>query len=343
MAIRGGTVAFAGEALDFAGPAGVFTSSAPGGPLTTIADKNTLIPDGGGATFDDFVFGPGINADGTVVFRGDGPGFQQSGVYRSDGGTLSTVVDTDTPFPGGAAGATVGEVRFPTVDDAGNVAFLADGGGFNAPDDIFLAPAGGGLQKLTQVGDPIPGATGGETFGSFGVPSISDGAVAFTGGQAPGGGNASGVYMVENGRLTAVADTSGAGRSTDADGNPFVAIRGNVSLAEDDLAFMGLTGTSAADARESLFLSRGGELTRVIGSGDTLDGKTLADFTGVSVLMGEGGFDGSDLAFLGFFEDGSQGLFLANVDAPAAVPEPGTTALLGLAAVVGLLLRRRRR
>jgi hypothetical protein len=77
-----------------------------------------------------------------------------------------------------------------------------------------------------------------------------------------------------------------------------------------------------------LFSDVGGDLTRVIGPGDTLFGKSV-----VSILMGPDAMSGRDIAFAAVFRDGSSGIYLATVPEPRAF-------LLGL---TGCLLRLRRR
>ena len=338
-AVGGGRIAFGGTYDAVPGDlgsavAGLYTAPAAGGAVSRVFDATTASP-GGGRTFTD-VFSPSINAAGTIAFGAvdDGPFRENYGVYTTaaSGGPLTTIADGATAIPG-RAGQTFGFATAATIDDTGAVAFRGDNGSFGDPDGLYLNTAAGGLAEVARIGDAIPGTA--ETFDRFSLPTVDGGQVVFQG-QADGGNFSGGIYRGTGGALEVLADTSGA----DGDGAPFLAFGQSVAADGGNVAFTAFTGTSAADVRESLYLLReGGDLLRIIGTGETLDGKTLNAAPNLTVAVGRGGLDGNTLAFAAYFEDGSQGLYLASFS-PAAVPEPTTLALLALAAVGGVARRR---
>jgi hypothetical protein len=88
---------------------------------TKIADSSTLRP---GSTFDAF-FAPAVDA-GVVAFRAwdtDDTGDIGDGIYMGSGGALTTVVDDETPLPGGDG--TFHGSGDPSIS-AGNVAFVGN-------------------------------------------------------------------------------------------------------------------------------------------------------------------------------------------------------------------------
>src|SRR5207247_4091720 len=64
----------------------------------------------------------------------------------------------------------------------------------------------------------------------------------------------------------------------------------------------------------ALFTDIRGPLERIIGGGDTLDGKTI-----YNLFMGPDALSGSSIAFWATFTDGSQGIYLASVPEPASL------------------------
>ncbi len=184
-AISGSTVAFFGGGSG--GQAGIYTGT--GGPLTTIADKNTAIPGGTGnfAGFGD----PAISGS-TVVFTG-GSSSGQAGIYTGTGGPLTTIADKNTAIPGGIGNFTGwgnGGISGSTV------AFLAIGSGGQG--GIYTG-TGGTPTMIADKNTAIPGGTG--NFAGFAEPAISGGAVAFL---AIGSGGQGGIYADLGGTLTKV-------------------------------------------------------------------------------------------------------------------------------------------
>ncbi len=301
-----GTVAFlATRDAGAGGGTGIFTSA--GGVTTSIALSTDPLFSG----FDT----PSINTAGTVAFfatryAGAGGG---SGIFTSTGGaTTSIALSTDPTFS--SFGQTV------SINTAGTVAFSATldvgaGGG----DGVFTG-AGGATTTIALSTGP--------TFSSFGThPSINTaGTVAFEAGRDPGAGGGTGIFTGAGGATTVIALAPDRAISTptifDAFGNSaWINTAGQV-------AFQAVLDAGA----EGIYLGDGGAGTRVIGTGDTLNGSTV---TALSFARG-GMNDAGQLAFGYVLADGSSGLAVAS-----PVPEPTSAALL-LGSGLLLLARRRR-
>ncbi len=118
--------------------------------------------------------------------------------------------------------------------------------------------------------------------------------------------------------------TARRSRATGHPGQHFVAF----GFPAIDEGVVALTGFFAS-ANSGVFSTHAGTLGKVLGWGDTLDGKVVLD-TGI----GTQALDGDSLALWVAFTDGSQGIYMATI------PAPGALALLGAA---GLLAARRKR
>ncbi len=347
--VDAGIVAF--RAIDLSlGKSGVFTGS--GGALTTIADESTPIP-GGTDTFRYFT-NPSISA-GNVAFFGSGPPDYVGGVYASFAGVLTEIVKYGAPAPDGG-GALNLSFETPSIDGT-NVAFVAQSGA--SPNAIYTSVAGalevtanettsvpGGSGSLYLRGptaldatgvafDALGGSVGGIYVASAGVarvvadtstlipggtgnftsfskgPASDSGNVAFEG----IGSNAGGIYAEIAGTLVLVSDTELLIDSAEDSG---------LSISGEAVAYHGSDGYGYA-----LYLYEGGQREIVIASGDSLDGRIVSYF-----LFGLDGLSGDQLAFTAYYEDGTSGVYLANI------PEPGTALLLAAGLFV-LALRRR--
>ncbi len=98
--------------------------------MSKVVDRNTPIPDGTG-TFEGFDQ-PSLD-DGAIAFVGyRGP--DQLGVYLAQEGTLTTVVDTNTPIPDRTGNFIVVSTT-PASLDGGQVAFT----GYGSDDALGIA------------------------------------------------------------------------------------------------------------------------------------------------------------------------------------------------------------
>ncbi len=302
--IAAGQVAFtAGDGIE----GGIFLKT----QTAIIPVGTTLIPvPNGGGNFS--VTGTPSLQNGRVAFYGGESGLAQSGIYSWQSGALSIIADKSTPIPSGSGTFT----SFANASlDAGLVAFKGSGDG--GQQGIYLADAGGALQRLYDRTTVVPGGNGG-TFDVLASVSLDQGRVAFYG----NGAAQEGIYSDVSGSLTAIAD-----HSTPVPGHPghtFVAF----GFAAIDEGVVALTGFFAG-ANSGVFSTHGGTLGKVLGWGDTLDGKVVLD-TGI----GTQSLDGDSIALWVAFTDGSQGIYMATI------PAPGALALLGVA---GLFAARRRR
>ncbi len=367
-AISNGLVGVAGyHDLPLPTTAGIYTGS--GGPLTTVADFTTPIP-GGTGNFTGFAAfendGPSLSA-GAAAFLGDGFGtsFIQRGIYLREGGSLSRVVDRNTPVPNGTGGNFF-TIRQPALEN-GRVAFV--GHEFGGAQRGVYSWQSGSLSVIADRNTPIPKGPG--TFTDVFDCDLDQGQVIFT---AEGQGLHRGLYRSDAGGLTRLYDTtmvapggngtnftflaqavlsaghvafwaagggtegvytdvSGqlqvlANRNTPPPGVSWAAFGGFSTVAIDGnvVAFDAISGGGAFSG---VFSTHTGILDNVIASGDLLDGRVVAD-----AGIGAQALDGSSLAIWVSFTNGTQGIYMATI------PAPGVLALLGLA---GFFAARRRR
>ena len=348
--IRDGTVAFAGFGGTMTGPAGVYTGSGAG--LSIMADRNTPIPNGTG-NFTGFALGEGLVpslSGGATAFVGDGFGtsFIQRGIYLHEGGSLTRVVDRATPIPNGG-GATFAGIRGPSLENGrvvfvggpsfvglqrgayswanGSLSVIADtstpipgwsgtfasvneanldggrvliqGTGASGYQGLFLADNAGAITRLYDTNTPIPSGTG--TFTGLSQSVLSDGRVVFRGlglGQE-------GLYTDVSGALTLLAN-----HDTTAPGFPSQTFSGFGRMAIDGsiVAFSAIVGGGPT----GVWSTHSGALAKVLAEGDALDGRIVAECG-----MGGQGLDGNSLAIGVSFTDGTRGIYMATIPAPA--------------------------
>ncbi|HEX7184173.1 MAG TPA: hypothetical protein VF756_20260 [Thermoanaerobaculia bacterium] len=197
VALHGNDLVFIGGVQDFFGThsqQGVYALLS--GSLVRIADLNTTIP-GGTTHFNGF---RQVGFDGsTIAFSVPIPATTaDQAIYRYANGTLTRVVDTNTPVPGGT-GSFFNIGNFCV--DGGNVTFI--GIGSNAEFGIYEADASGTLRVIADRSTVAPG--GSQTFNQFYTLSCSDGNVAFT--AATNAINPVGLYKEINGRFVKVLRT----------------------------------------------------------------------------------------------------------------------------------------
>lgn len=276
-----------------AGGTGLFVGS--GGSTTTIALSSQ-------PTFSSFSIQLSMNESGTVAFYGNldtGP----AGIFTWNGGTLATVITS------GGSYLNFGE---PFINSGGTAAFFTS----------FTAGSGGGSGILTSSGGtPTTIAlSSGASFNAFGLnPSInSSGLVAF---RADTDSGDTGIFTSNGVGYTAVALASSATFDIFTPA-PLINSAGQVAF----LAGLDGGGTGIYTGNGS------GSPSRVIGTGDSLDGSTV---TGVS-LNANAFNDAGQIGFAFSLADGRTGV------AVASVPEPGTASLILIGAYCFLACRQRR-
>ena len=284
--IRGGTVAFFG-ANGFVS-SGIYASS--GGSLTRVADLNTAVPDGIG-NFQYFVPEVAVD-DGRVLFAGLGS-FSTAGLYSFAAGSLTTVVDFNMVMPG--SGIPFGGFFGPAAR-AGNLAFGAFGS-FNpfSTQGLFTL-IDGSLATVVDMNTPIPGGSG--NFAFLGNPSFDGSNVAFIGYDSTF--TFHGIYVVDSaGALSVIADTT-----TPAPGGT-----GHFVQFFDPAIDNGTVVFTAIheSGQSAIYRAVGGVLTRVIGSGDMLDGNLLG-----RVSMQRHERVSGTFAFLASSQEGWRAIYLAS-------------------------------
>lgn len=235
----------------------------PGTGLLAIAVAGDLAPDSGGATFSTFGE-PVINNSNFVAFSASLSGGTATwGLYSYFGGSITTIATNQTIAPGTAGGNYTAFGSQIAINDAAEVAFVANVGSGSVVEGLFVEGAGVG-RAVFLIGDPAPTGVNG-TYFDFSPPAINDaGAVAVTASFfiAPSG-STSAVVVEEAGVARAVArvgdpapDTgTGTYVSFNFSGAPGIDAAGNVyfkstvtSGTASDGLFVDSTGTDAAVA-----------------------------------------------------------------------------------------------
>jgi hypothetical protein len=339
------------------GQGGIYSAPVAGGPLTVIADLNTVAPVGNG------IF---TNILATVSISGSTVGFHAATasvpdvIYvGSSNSSLIRIADTNTPIPGSAGNFN----QFNRVFLSGSSVFFS-----SLQQGIYGSTiTGGPLNKVVDTSTPVPNGTG--TFNSFGYFASSGGMVAFNGGS--NNGSNSGIYastanggslvrLVDNntpipngsgnfgglGAITISGNTvafttssyssgvyttpiSGGSISVVADSNtPVPGGAGNFKgftlayVGEATIAFLGYDGSHTGLYIKPL---GGGTIAKILAPGDVLDGRTVSD-----VSSGLQGFNGSIYAFHVLFTDNTQAVYTFT-----PVPEPSGLLPVSVAAAAG--------
>lgn len=315
-----GNYAFLGTGS--AGQAGIYTGLP--GSLARVADRSTLMPDGGGATFDEF--NPdnsrlGINTAGDVAFVGVSSG-GLTGIYRSSSGTLSKVVDTTDVVPGSSDHFKY--LENPTLTATSTVFFgtaVPEGGPIGGIYERDFA--GGAISPVATLGgmDPL-----GNTFNGFSGPLAGGSRIAFVGLYGTGG---SGLYYMEDDTLHTLF-TAG------------MTIPGTSIIAEQVLANFSLNETgdilfTLNDAFDSRYIVAwyDGQFSLVADPSTLIDGKTpLPEVPSLGVSAYQ--FSGNTAALYVVTGPGEFGIYTVTL------PEPATWTMLGLGlAVMAFRLRKR--
>lgn len=295
------------------------------GGLLNAIDINTPIPNGTGnfsniaGDFGGFSTGTfSINNNGSVVFIGFGAFSQnvsqQEGIHTNVGGVINVVADRNTPIPGGTE--NFGSFKNSSIDNNGNVTFIGDSLVSFYPNPYsggIYTNVGGSLNVIADRSTPIPGGIG--NFGSFASISVDrqNGSVAFSASSSQSGIN-TGIYTNVGGRLNVIADTSTLIPGSTGDFNSF----GTPSIDNGSVAFLANTAFRSPFP-EAIYTNLGGELTKVIAAGDSLDGKTID-----SLQFKREGLSGNQIGFSVRFTNASSGIYIATLN-PTSIPESSTT------------------
>lgn len=282
--LRNGIVIFA--ARDTANREGLYSVPASGGgPIARVADPDTTDPSGGTFTlFEPFDRRMGaFSFDGsTVAFNANGSA-QVAGNYsaRADGSNLGLIADGLHPAQNGKI------ISFQTPAISGQNVVMAgsdgmpNGTGYNG---LYLGTVGGtvggagAVTELLNSTQQLPGNTNFAFHTRFDSPVLAfDGnLMAFLASDSNSGSPTNpaghfGLYssVLGSGAMQLIADVNsttlkGLGKLR------AIALEG-VAVNQNSILFQA-TDTTGANA---LFLSNGGAITRLIGTGDTLDGQKV--------------------------------------------------------------------
>jgi len=297
------------------------------GIYTIESDKTTEI-----ASSDDLVI-PGTSNQfdgmGFVRFVGDRVVFQgrrpdgQSGIYGvpADGsGEAFTIIDQSTPFPTfDAQGVTA--AQFTPGESSGDRFAFRSETEFGITLGIYTSDAGGNVTTIAELNEAMPGGVG--RYGDLGrgtiLPSMDGDRVAFRATDQDSDLHRIMVADAITGETSVLMDNTQL-PTTQAYPGVFMP-----SISGENVAFLAgfLNG-------QALLVHMDGVTHVILEAGDTLDGKVV-DFIEISPYS----FDGDQIAFAPFFEDGTSALYIATV------PGPGGAVLVGVGAL--MLSRRRRR
>ena len=265
--------------------------AAGGGPITKIADYNTADPSGGTFTvFDSYAKQVGaFSFDGTTVaFSANGSGVTL-GVYsaKPDGSSLGLVADNLHPYT--AQNNKVAAFNDPAISGSNVVMIGTDGldpsTGYNG---VYLGMAGGNgsLTELLNSKQQLPGNPNSGFHTRFDAPVLaSDGTLVALRADDSNSAGFFGLYSTDltSHTINKIADVNsalpGLGK-LNAIGN------GGIAVSQGSVLFMAADNSGSS----GLYLWKNGMATRIIGTGDRLDGQTvqgLAD-PGPAALYGSG-------------------------------------------------------
>lgn len=287
------------------------------GTIVRVADLSTASPSTPGATLDAISDSPTAGPGQLAFVAQDDSAEQVEGVYLWNGSTFVVVADESTEPPG-QPGTTFVNFESVATDLSGSrVVFWGEtqtdlgGGAFATTGGLYLWD-GGALTLIADENTPVPGRPG-QTFSRLDLfaSSFDGNTVVFVGQDQTETGpgsftNHTGIYAWRDGVLSLVVDQDTAAPGGGTLGNQL----GNPSVSGDRVLF-------EVDC-DQLYLVEAGELRRVLGEGDVLDGRTVDDVWG-----GRQALDGPQLAFNVLFDDGDDGdaVYLAQIEEPAAPPQ----------------------
>jgi len=308
-----------------------------------VASLGEIAPSAGGfgecaGKLKQFVGHPAVNASGDVAFLAliEPPSDlarrtpSSAGIFALRGGVLEPVACSRQVTPGGtldlAGPTTAAEVddtpnRSPTINDAGDVAFLtayvsatgAPGGGA-----VVLAPRAGGLLEVARIDAPFDGGK----FVRFGPPVLNNRgllafhAVATTTDPSDADRIVDGIFAGDGQSVRAlVSDRSGMAPMPA--NQKLVEFQDGVSLNDQgDIAFLAgpfvdpANTSSAPDPKPGVLVCRAGVVTLLAYPGQTLDAHVVTD-----VALGP--FGGSELPTPSIGPDGSVAFFVSLNDGNA--------------------------
>jgi hypothetical protein len=285
---------------------GIYSSN--NGVLTTVVNKTTARPEGG--TFSTLGDPSLVNA--AVAFIGTGTTDSNMTAYTLTGSTVTPVVSTATPIPGGSGNfVSLGNA----VSDGTSTWFA--GGGIGQMG--IYKKTGGVVTTLLNRDTVIPGTSYHIT--SAGNLSLDGQNLSFNGRF----GGVQGVFDLIGSTINRIADT----RTAIPGGHGQFSSFGVSSLGGSSVAFVGYD----AQSNPGIYASINGELERVIDTSVMLNGKTITQLD-----MSRDAVVGNKIVFQAIFGDGSGGIYsasLLNTRVPGDINNDGVVDHTDLAILQG--------
>jgi hypothetical protein len=298
-AIDGDAVAFSAS---YGEDSGVFRKS--GGSLITIAKTGDTVPSTG-LTFDSFYdinFSPPAISGSEVAFIGyyGSLPLYDNGVFRGNGGALTTIAKSGDLAPGGTFGNDPFRGGFSISDNS--VAFF---GGYTDGTGAIFTGSGGPITRIASQGQITPAGM----IGGFGAPpSISGETVALQASIAildPQFPFFNAILTGNGGPLTSVVKSG--------DIAPVIGVvsqTGLPSISGSEVAFVAQHDQLNAPSTYGIFVRSGdGPIEKVIAIGESFFGSTV-----INLYLGPDNLDPGgtgNLAFWYELADGREGVALA--------------------------------
>ncbi len=297
----------------------------PASGAVLVADESSAPPGQAAALFSLFNPFMAMNGPGDLVFIGNyAGGIGSSGIYRYDSsaGMLNRLADGSTMPSGQPVSARfLSFDQFPSMNDAGQVAFTAVYSGGSGFRGVYRAEPDGTLTTIADTSGafPVPGHPA-ATFSLFGPPVMNEhGDVAFLA-EFGSGPDDVGVFLATERGTVRVFDL--------ADGVPgqpgaSFTLMGSIALNASAQIAVAVRYSGVADAGdEGLYMWDGSSLERVIDESQDLFGRRP---TNLDLMLGTGGSGGQDgkisalndagqLVFRATFEGGDTGIYLVSPD-----------------------------
>jgi hypothetical protein len=276
-------------------PTGLLTNAS--GTFTVAADTTTPMPNAPGNFWS---FNYASLSGQKVAFTGWWNG-SVAGIYEAANGEATAVADLNDFAPGGS-GRFIG-FGAPSYRH-GTLVFEATFAHAGTQFGIYRSIDGGPVTKVLDTTDGIFTSDG---LGIRPFPTGSGDNVVFWSGKVTGG---NGIYLSSPSGISVVADTNTRVPGTTVN---FYTFEDELGLDGTNVAFVGRTDGTLSGI--TLCTTLGGGLSRVLGVGDALDGKTVA-----GISTSNESISGSAIVFEARFTDSSSGIFIATVPEPAALP-----------------------
>jgi hypothetical protein len=208
ISLRSGQIVWRSQSQFGSGETGVYSSS---GGIHAVALPGDAVPGLAGGTFTALNNFPTVVTDGSdIVFYANSSSssvFSHNGIYKSSGGILSMVVDSNTPRPGAPLEKFSGPYRLAM--DQGVIAFAGDWADLTAFPVVRTSGVytiSGGVHTVADTSTVAPGIGVPFTLfadddgGDGGGVAIRDDVIAFVAYTGPPGGNrVAGIYVSSGG------------------------------------------------------------------------------------------------------------------------------------------------